>query len=167
MSSPLPTDPVAVELHIRSLIVAKLQAVDATWKAQDKPRYIVGEKEWLAAAAFRVGNAFETRGAFLKLAGFSEVDEGKCDQTILRLNYELHLFTSIIDRRADGSNSHDDLVSYELRVRASFKADRTFGYSRSFVEHKLWQTTEALHSANVDGADLYQTKLELVVEIDQ
>jgi hypothetical protein len=166
MPEALPSSSVELELAIRGKIAAKLQAVDSTWKVQSRPRYVVGDKAWLSAAASTVAGKYETRGAFVSFKGFGDDDESTpCNQTELTLNYEIDVFTSVVDSRVDNSNSHGDFVSFLMRARDAFNADRHFGYS-SKVEHQFLRTENPARVEEMDGATVHRINLSLAVVID-
>lgn len=174
----LPTDPVLLEKAIRTALAAKLVAVGeidpvpaTRWKVNDRPRWVENEQQWLAVAAIKHPQnggtgGMETRTVFLSFDVFGERDEGACDKTQLTLNYGLDVMFSIIDKRKDGSNSHDDFVAYLMRARASLKADRHFGYPSNRVEHKLLQVVQPAREEQVDYAVVHRINLSLAIEID-
>jgi hypothetical protein len=174
---PLPSDPVLLEKTMRTAVSAKLTSVDAAdpealrWRVNDRPHWVENETQWLNVAGIKHPQSMqtgglETRAVFLHFTGFDEVDEGKCDQTILTLHYDFDLMFSIVEKRKDGSNSYDDFVAYQMRTRASFKADRSFGYPRNLVEHKLLQTAQVAREEKVDYATVHRINFSLAIELD-
>lgn len=168
---PLELNPVELELHIRSLIAAELRdAVD--WpdevrpKVEMRPRYIASESDLLTVTAItNPQGKKETRFVLLELAGFTETDEGACDHTLLTLSYSIEVLFGFVDKRPDGSNSHDDFVAYLMSARERFKNNRTFGYARSVLEHKLLQTIEAAQVKEENSGTAHRILLGLNVEI--
>jgi hypothetical protein len=171
MPTALPSDQVALELAIRSAIVAELQAIDASddVRARVWPRgfFIESEKDWLSFAATKRDKVFETRAVFVTFAGFTEKDEGACTHSQLTLSYDLDVLFALVNERRDGSNSHDDFVGYLMKARARFLANRSFGYSPGTVESGLLQTKiEAGVDENFAGGTVHRTNLSLDVVID-
>jgi hypothetical protein len=107
----------------------------------------------------------ETRAVLVSLDAFTEVDEGACFHTQLTLSYGVDVMFGIVDRRKDGSNSHDDFVAYLMRARQAFKDDRSFGYARNQLEHKLLQTNAPAREEKLDYAEVYRIQLSLDVVV--
>lgn len=170
MSNPLPTDQVALELAIRQAIVAELQAIDTSddvrARVQPFPYFVDTESAWLEVAGVKRDKVSETRVVFVSFVGFAEVDEGPCTHSQLTLSYDLDVLFSQVNRRKDGSNSHDDFVAYLMKARARFKANRNFGYAPGVVEHKLLQTSEPAHVEKTDFATVHRTHLSLDITVD-
>jgi hypothetical protein len=174
---PLPTDAVQLEKTIRGLVAAELIASGAENFPEglrplvyDRPRWIESEPEWLKLAAIRhpqnmQQGGMETRVVFLSFDDFSEVDEGACGHTQLTLVYEVEVLFGLVDRRKDGSNSHDDFVAYVMRARQHFKENRTFGYARNQLEHQLLQTEEKAQVKKIDFATVHRIILSLAVVV--
>jgi hypothetical protein len=175
MPEPLPSDPVELERSVRQLIADELLAAAESEPAsirprvETRPRYVNSEQEWLAVAGIKhpqsVTGGMETRVVFLSFDDFAESDEGKCDETILTLSYAVDVLFQQVDRRKDGSNGHDDFVAYLMRARARFKANRSFGYERNQLEHKLLQTAEKARVEKTDFAIVHRINLSLAVEV--
>lgn len=172
MPTPLPTDPVSLELAVREAVKNELLAAVTDWplptrpKIETRPRYVETEKEWLEIAAVKhPSSGLETRVCFLEFKGVTERDEGACNQTIITLNYGIDVLFALVDKRRDGSNSHDDFVAFVMRARASFKDNRTFGYARRELENKLLQTDTPARVEKTDFALVHRINLSLQVEI--
>lgn len=170
MSLTLPEGKAAIELAIRTAIVAEMEAIDAGQdvraKVQPFPYYVNTEKEWLDVAGVKREKVFETRVCFVSFLGFGEVPEGKCDDTQFTLSYDFDVLFSQVNRRKDETNSHDDFVSYLMKASERFEENRSFGYAPGVVEHKLLQTSEAARVEPTDFALVHRTALTLDVVID-
>jgi hypothetical protein len=170
MPTPLPSDQVALELAIRSAIVAEMDAIDEGQDVRARvhpvPYFVEGDAQWLEVAGTKRDKVPETRVVFVSFLGFGEKPEGKCDNTQLTLSYDLDVLFSQVNKRRDGSNSHDDFVAYLMKARARFKANRDFGYSPGLAEHNLLQTSEPAHVEKTDFATVHRTHLSLDVVID-
>ena len=177
MPDPLPSDPVELEKTIRSLVAAELVAAgEASFPeglrpfVYDRPRWIESEPDWLKLCAIRHPQSMqqggmETRVMFLSFDGYGEEDEGACDHTQLTLVYEAEVMFGLVDRRRDGSNSHDDFVAFVMRARERFKENRTFGYARNQLEHRLLQTEQKARVEKTDFATVHRINLSLAVVV--
>lgn len=175
MPEPLPDDEVELERSVRQLVANELIAAAESDppairpRVEKRPRYVNSEPEWLQVAGIKhpqsASGGMETRVVFLSFDGFDETDEGKCDDTILTLSYGIDVLFQLVERRKDGSNSHDDFVAYLMRARARFKANRSFGYERNQLEHKLLQTAEKARVEPTDFAIVHRINLSLDVEV--
>lgn len=180
MPEPLPTSRAALELAVRGLIAAVLieagkifrigetapfddRAIPRVYKA---PIHVNGEPEWLQVAAIShpQGNK-ETRVVFVEFLAPQEHDVGACDQTIVTLNYGIDVLFSQVNKRRDGSNSHDDFTAYVMRAGELFKENRSFGYKRSEIEHMLLQTDTPARVELTDFATVHRINLSLAVEV--
>jgi hypothetical protein len=173
----LPTDPVDLETTIRAAIASELALADESLpvdlqpRVWTRPRFVNSEAEWLQIAAIRHPQAIqqggmETRVVFLELQDLKEVDEGICFHTLLTLQYGVDVMFGLVDKRKDGSNSHDDFVAYLMRARARFQQNRSFGYPRGLIEHKLLQTARKARVEKIDFAIVHRWEGSLEVVID-
>ncbi|MGB7925583.1 MAG: hypothetical protein WCF57_20260 [Pyrinomonadaceae bacterium] len=176
MPEPLPDDPVDREMAVRSLVAAELVAAASVDppairpRVETRPRFVSSEPEWLSVAGIKhpqsAAGGMETRAVFLSFDDFTEVDDGKCDQTILTLTYGVDVLFQLVERRRDGSNGHDDFVAYLMRARARFKQNRSFGYERNQLEHKLLRVETKARVEPLDyGGIVHRINLLLDVEV--
>jgi hypothetical protein len=176
MPETLPTDPVELEKAVRSLVAAELTTAATTFpegvrpRIYGRPRFVVSEPEWLKIMAIRHPQSMqqggmETRAVLLSLDDFSEVDEGACFHTQLTLTYGVDVMFGIVDRRKDSTNSYDDFVAYLMHARLQFKGNRSFGYPRNQLEHKLLQTATAAREEKLDYAEVHRINLSLAVVV--
>lgn len=160
-----------MELAVRAAIVALLQAADSSLapglqpRVWDHPRFVQSEQEWLKVAAIQnpqnnQTGQLETRVVFIELQRVAETDEGACFHTQIDLRYAVDVMFGLVDdqQRKDSSNSHDDFVAYVMRARAAFadQANRSFGYPRNQIEHKLLQTVRDARVEKIDFATVHR-----------
>lgn len=164
----LPADPVAVELLVRSALVALCGGIVGLPNIVAHAVYISGEQEFSKKFGVQlpVSGTTEYRVLFIIFIGFEDTDEGRDDAPVYKLVYLLRLVISLHDRRSDGTNSTDDFARLVLTLRQrTLAAGPLAGYAELQCEPLLPTRSEFGPGEAETGLVAHSIDLTLKVEV--